>query len=51
MDAIKRFFQLNRTGEWKAAYIEVKSTSGPERYYFHLSDAQFERVYPVFGDG
>lgn len=48
MNALKNSFKLDRAEDWKVAYIEVKSTSGPEKYYFHLSEAQFERVHAVY---
>lgn len=44
MGALKRYFRLESNDEWRAAFIEVKSTSRPEKFFFHLSDRQFERV-------
>lgn len=44
MDAFKSLFNLPSDRQWKTAYIEVKSTSRPEKFRFHLSDRQFERV-------
>ena len=44
MDALKRYFQLDSKGGWKIAFIDVKSTTRAEKFFFHLSDRQFERV-------
>jgi hypothetical protein len=45
MNALRQCLGLSNSEEWKAVYIEVKSTGGPEKFYFHLSEAQFELVH------
>ena len=44
MEAFKSFFRLDNNKHWKVEYIEVKATTGSEKFFFHLSDRQFERA-------
>jgi hypothetical protein len=47
MNALRECFRLSNSEEWEAVYIEVKSTGGSEKFYFHLSEAQFELVNTI----
>jgi len=35
---------------YNTVYVEVKSSSGKEKQYFHLSDAQFAKVQVLCND-
>lgn len=47
MNALRESFRLNSSEEWEVVFIEVKSTGGPEKFYFHLSEAQFNLVRTI----
>lgn len=49
MNALRECFGLNNSEEWEAVYIEVKSTGGPEKFYFYMSEAQFDLVRTILG--
>jgi len=44
MRLLLRCLGMETNKVWKKVYLEVKSSSGEEKHFFHLSDSQFQRV-------
>lgn len=50
MSLLLRSFGLDTNKVLKRVYIEVKSSAGEEKFFFHLSDPQFRNVRLFFHD-